>query len=94
MLEYFQPKLLNERNVDNVVGVRTTYQIFLQILRGVKNQQMVIVMFYFIFGKKTRWTPADVEELEDDRARNLLDGLKDEESFDLLKEENDKIEEK
>ena len=33
MIEYFQSKLLNERNLDNVVVLRSNYQILVQMLK-------------------------------------------------------------
>ena len=72
MVDYFQPKLLNERSIDNVVGLRTTYQIFLQILKGVTNESMALTMFYFVFGRRARPAASLAEDDEDERARPIL----------------------
>lgn len=96
MVDYFQPKLLNERSVDNVVGLRTTYQILLQILKGITNESLALTMFYFMFGRRTRFNAVRQEELEEDEhGQSSLLGAQDDKDydFDRLKEPNTKIDE-
>lgn len=90
LVEYFEPKLLNERHIDNVAGLRTTYQIYLEILKGITNEAMALTMFYFIFGRRVR----ALREEEDERS--MLQGVQDEEAtdFDLLKEPNTKLDDR
>lgn len=72
LLEHFQPKLLNERNIENAVIIRTTYQMYLQILKRSTNAKMILTMFYFLFGKQQ---PMPDAEEEDERAKDLYANL-------------------
>ena len=50
----------------------------MQLLQKFENQKLVKTMYYFIFGKKHN------SEMDDKRAKNILDNLDDSQMVDIL----------
>ena len=71
-----------------VVQIRSAYQILLQIIQRSNVEKLTLHIFYFLFGTKCI-TPVEFDEDYGDKTiRELYEQLDDNESVDLLKQQD------